>query len=127
QITKTVVTPKFSTFSNDASWVDYDHDGLLDLFVPSYGATSFLYRNIGNGTFATITNSAIVKEIVYGPTSSWADYDNDGFDDLLVAVYGLSPSVNLLYHNNGDGTFTKITSGRIVTDNGFVKVPSPLL
>jgi len=44
----------------------------------------------------------------------WADYDNDGFLDLLLTGFGVSN--NALYHNNGDGTFTQITTGSIVTD-----------
>src|SRR5690606_10000743 len=48
---------------------------------------------------------------------AWGDYDNDGYPDLFVANANFAAGQpNFLYHNNGDGTFTKVTSGSIVTD-----------
>ena len=53
-------------------------------------------------------------------SSSWGDCDNDGDLDLFVANGGDTPNQNnLLYRNNGDGTFTKITAGEIVNDGGW--------
>lgn len=48
---------------------------------------------------------------------AWGDYDNDGFEDLYIADYG-SSSISFLYHNNGDGSFSKITTGLIANDTG---------
>lgn len=111
-----VVNDAGSSFSN--SWVDFDNDGNLDLFVAN-GATSFpqrnfLYQSTGAGTFTKITEGDIVNDVANFSTSSWADYDNDGDSDLFVAQD--ANKKNFLYTNNGDGTFTKITEGDIVND-----------
>ena len=102
------------------AWGDYDNDGLLDLFVVNIqGEPHLLYHNNGNGTFTRITNSIVLGgpngwfDIGNQPVScAWGDYDNDGFLDLTVTDEGGSaPFVNFIYHNNGDGTFTKVTTG----------------
>lgn len=101
------------------SWGDYNNDGNIDLYIcntTNGGAQgkNFLYRNDGNGVFTRILDGDIVNDTDWSLGAAWADYDNDGFLDLYVANY---TGQNRLYHNNGDGTFTKITSGAIVTDN----------
>lgn len=101
--------------SSCASWGDYDNDGFLDLFVGNYNQKNFLYRNNGNGTFTKITSGAIVDDIENTYGCSWGDYDNDRFLDMFVTNHAQN---NSLYHNNGDGTFTKITEGEIVNDGG---------
>jgi hypothetical protein len=94
------------------AWGDYDNDGFLDLFVANYGLRNFLYHNNRDGTFAKISTGNIVTDIANSVCAAWGDYDNDGYLDLFVTVYGGN---NLLYRNNRDGTFTKITTGSIVT------------
>ncbi|MEO8426497.1 MAG: VCBS repeat-containing protein, partial [Verrucomicrobiota bacterium] len=102
--------------SHGMAWGDYDGDGNLDLFVANAGGlNNFLYHNNGDGTFTTITTGSIVNDGGNSTACAWGDYDNDGHLDLFVANAFES---NFLYHNNGDGTFTKITSGNIVTDIG---------
>lgn len=90
------------------SWVDYDGDGDIDLFINQ----DFLYQNDGNGNFTRILNSGIVG---FGTGlnngNSWADMDNDG--DLDLVLVNQSSSSNGVYTNNGDGTFTQITTGDI--------------
>jgi hypothetical protein len=99
------------------SWGDYDNDGNLDLFVSNGGdQNNFLFRNNGDGTFMKITTGAIVNDGGDSRSCAWADYDNDGDLDLFVANAGNQN--NFFYENNGDGTFTKITTGVIVTDGG---------
>jgi hypothetical protein len=98
-----------------ADWGDYDNDGDLDLAVARYGP-NLLYRNNGNGTFAKITAGAIVTDSQQSEICQWVDYDNDGFIDLFAA--NTSGQNESLYHNNGDGTFTKLTTGSIVNDGG---------
>ena len=89
-----------------ASWVDYDSDGDIDLFVNQ----DFLYRNDGNGEFTRITDSGIVG-ITDGLNNGncWGDVNNDGHIDLILA----NRSENGLFMNQGDGTFEKILSGDI--------------
>jgi hypothetical protein len=95
------------------SWGDYDNDGYLDLFVANPNARNFLYHNNGDGTFNKITSGAIVTDIGTGGGCGWADYDNDGYLDLVVAIRA---GANFLYHNNGDGTFARVTVGVVATD-----------
>ncbi|MCH7963097.1 MAG: VCBS repeat-containing protein [Bacteroidetes bacterium] len=105
-----------------ASWGDYDNDGDLDLFVASGGASptpgvdNFLYRNEGNGNFSRITTGEIVNDGGNSINPNWVDYDND--DDLDLFVCNGNFQNNFLYSNNGDGSFTKITTGDIVNDGG---------
>src|SRR5215468_6693724 len=101
--------------SEGCAWGDYDNDGFLDLFVPNFGLKNFLYHNNRNGTFTKVTTGSIATDIANSVCAAWGDYDNDGYLDLFVTTYGGN---NLLYHNNRDGTFTRITNGIIVTDGG---------
>jgi len=98
-----------------ATWGDYDNDGDVDLFVTNnIGYHNFLYRNNGDGTFISIQNDEVVSYNGYSHGASWADYDNDGYLDLFVADF-FSTRFNLLYHNNGDGTFSQVMDNAIAT------------
>ena len=112
-LTGSVVTD--TGFAESGAWADYDNDGRLDLFVSIYGDNNLLYHNMGNGSFAKVNSGEIVTDGGYAQGCAWGDYDNDGFPDLFVANYG---GGNFLYHNNRDGTFTKVSSGSIFTDRG---------
>jgi hypothetical protein len=105
------------TMGGGCGWIDYDQDGLLDLYLvnsaatlaykPAHPVRSALYRNNGDGTFKDVTLKAGVgAEGLFGMGIAVGDYDNDGFPDLFVCGYGRS----ILYHNNGDGTFTDVTA-----------------
>lgn len=63
--------------------------------------------------FSKLTSSAVAAQIGTGVSCAWADYDNDGYPDLLVLHF--LPQTNQLFHNNRDGTFTRITTGHLVT------------
>src|SRR5438270_250464 len=116
-------------------WGDYDNDGFPDLFVTQYGR-NVLYHNNGDGTFTDVTDKAGVAGLEFGTLfhsgATFFDYDRDGKLDLYVGGYvALGPdskrycqlggvrsscppqayggSPDILYHNNGDGTFTNVT------------------
>lgn len=100
--------------------IDYNNDGLMDLFftngakLPELKKTSPAYyncllRNKGDGTFEDVTAKAGLAgaDLGYCFGVAVADYDNDGHQDIFICNAGR----NALYHNNGDGTFSDLTSG----------------
>ncbi len=117
---------------------DYDNDGLNDLFVSYYGQ-NILYKNHGDGTFTDVTAKAGLTQnrLRWNSGCAFLDYDKDGHLDLFVGNYidfdiktaplpeaagcaykgmqvacgppGLDGGKNILYHNNGDGTFTDVS------------------
>ena len=107
-----------------ASWGDMDNDGDLDLFVANNAnQLNFLYVNDGSGNFTNAPNGPVTLTFSWSVGSSWVDYDNDGDLDLFVADgWGSSPSskqTNLLFDNDGTGSFTKVTGHAVVTDSGW--------
>ena len=102
--------------SDGATWGDMDNDGDLDCFVVNwYGVNNLFYLNNGNGSFTQITSGTFVNDGGYSETASWGDYDSDGFLDLYVSNSD-GTNRNFLYHNEKNGTFSKITSGALTTD-----------
>lgn len=104
------------TMGGGCAWIDYDQNGLFDLYLVNSAATkaytpkkplrAALYRNNGDGTFTDVTEQAGVgAEGLFGMGVAVGDYDNDGYPDLLVLGYGRC----ILYHNNRDGTFTDVS------------------
>jgi hypothetical protein len=105
------------TMGSGCGWIDYDQNGLLDIYLVNGAATrlyipkrplqSALYKNNGDGSFTDVTEHAGVgARGLFGMGVAVGDYDNDGFPDLFVLGYGRC----ILYHNNGDGTFSDVTS-----------------
>ena len=93
-------------------WVDFNNDGKLDLFVKNWTTSpNRLYRNNGDGTFTDVAASAGLAD-PRGSNSAWADYDNDGYMDVMITgLGGLTPQpADALFHNNRDGTFTDVTA-----------------
>ena len=121
------------TMGGGVAMLDYNNDGLLDLFFVNGAALldpmpagkspdksdpkywNRLYRNNGDGTFTDVTVQAGVQGTGYGMGVAVADYDNDGFPDLYVTNVGR----NILYHNNGNGTFSDVTTSAGVAGNGW--------
>jgi enediyne biosynthesis protein E4 len=113
------------TMGTGVAWLDYDQDGLMDLFFVQSAATDIykpehplrcaLYHNNGDGTFTDVTEKAGVGgEGHYGQGVAVGDFDNDGYPDLYVTGYNSA----ILYHNNGNGTFTDVTAKAGVADQG---------
>jgi hypothetical protein len=95
-------------FGAGAGWADYDGDGFVDLFVSDFDGNSHLYHNNGNLSFTETTTSAFGGPLMIMNATgvSWADFNNDGHPDLLVLTKGMP----MLYKNNGNGTFTDVTT-----------------
>ena len=100
--------------SGGASIADFDNDGREDLLVLSRGAPS-LFRNLGGWTFEEVAESAGLSRMGDGESAAWADYDRDGDLDLYIVHWyyleqaGLPESRDVLYRNEGDGSFTDVT------------------
>jgi hypothetical protein len=117
-----------------ATFADTLNSGRQDLYVTSTRGGNVLFRNQGDDTFKDVTKEAGLVHVGHSQTAAFFDYDNDGFLDLLVTntaqwteempdasqryypgasdLYSLAKSpkeYNVLYHNNGDGTFTDVT------------------
>jgi hypothetical protein len=117
---------------------DYDNDAWPDIFVTAYGK-SILYKNNHDGTFTDVTEKAGLAAPGWTTSAVWFDYDNDGKLDLFVCSFVdysgvrklecgnnqigrnyycvprvFKPTASLLYHNNGDGTFTEVSKGTAI-------------
>lgn len=103
------------TMSTGIATFDFDGDGLIDIYFPNGAALPgvtydppprhALYRNLGNGKFQDVSHSAGIDCTAFGLGVTVGDVDNDGFPDVYLNNFG----PNILYCNNGDGTFTEMT------------------
>jgi enediyne biosynthesis protein E4 len=124
------------TMPGGVALFDYNNDGLLDIFMVNGGRINSpvatrddfdrhdptywnrLYRQNKDGSFTDVTEPAGLANAGdgnYGMGVAVGDYDNDGYPDLYVTSYGK----NILYHNNGDGTFTDVTAKAGVSGGGW--------
>lgn len=121
------------TMGSGVALFDYDNDGRLDLFfvngaeindpsppgtIPTKTGQKYwnrLYHQKTDGTFEDVTEKAGLQGTGYGMGVAVGDYDNDGFEDLIVTGYG----GNHLYHNNGNGTFTDVSDKAAVAGSGW--------
>lgn len=139
-----LISGRGKPWSVAAGWIDYNNDGLLDLFVVNYldysistahtcqtdnivdycspneyrGTPNVLFRNNGDGTFTDVSQQSHISQYVgKGMGVAFADYDDDGFTDIFVSN---DTFPNFLLHNNGDGTFTDVAlaAGVAYNENG---------
>jgi hypothetical protein len=121
--TKITSDPIVTSSGNVATgaWADYDDDGFFDLLqirVTAPGPNP-LYRNKGDGSFTRVMEPSLQALLANDGVYCWGDYDNDGYPDLFVPEgHGLGLK-NLLYHNNGDGTFMRVTNSPIAQETGY--------
>src|SRR5262245_51553730 len=126
---------------------DYDNDGAADVYITAFGP-DVLWHNTGSGSFTEVTRSAGITDTRWGTSCAFADYDHDGDLDLYVANYvkfdpstipargttadcrfmatdvfcgpkRLPGDADILYRNNGDGTFTDVTASAGIIDPGY--------
>jgi len=114
----------FEAKGGGAGAFDFDNDGWMDIllvqgstlerFRSGDNAGPSLFRNKGDGTFEDVTQKARFKrQAGWGMGVTFGDYDNDGFTDIYLTCLG----PNILYRNNGDGTFTDVTERAGVGDH----------
>ncbi len=119
------IMPWMSSVGAAAAVGDFDNDGWLDVYVTSSrkGTPNHLYRNNGNGTFTDVAGAAAVDGANDDDGVSmdciWLDFDNDGWRDLYVVRWGK----DLLFRNNGDGTFRTLTEERFRAPDGTPGTP----
>ena len=127
--------PELRVRGMGAAWGDYDNDGRLDLVVTGYDRI-YLFHNNGDGTFSDVSHKAGLDRRGFWTGVSWGDYNRDGYLDLYVCEYvkykrdeqnattsstqfglevpftlnpaSFEPGRNLLFRNNGNGTFTEV-------------------
>ena len=92
------------------AWADFDRDGDLDAY-----ADGILYRNDGSDIFTDVTGAAGINPSGYLLSATWADTDNDLWPDLYITN---NSGNDYLYHNNGNGTFSDVTSAAGINNGG---------
>jgi hypothetical protein len=117
-----------------AIWGDYNNDGHLDLYIVRHGSQEalespgeqdLLFKNNGDGTFVDVTTDSKINCRGHGQGAAWADYNQDGSLDIFISNYGVyiygedwfdyKNEPSCLLKNNGDGTFSDVTSSSGIT------------
>ncbi len=94
-------------------FVDYNNDGFLDVFLSGFDNATYisnLYKNDQNGGLTLVPNTGL-QGVAYS-AAVWADFDDDGYEDLFLCGMGFypDPNISIVYKNNGDDTFSEIQS-----------------
>lgn len=142
-VTKAAGLDQPGPYSHGAAAFDYDCDGFTDLLITGYNRVA-LYHNDGGRRFTDVTKAARLDDKLWSTTAGWGDLDGDGFPEIYIAHYGdwgfetnhptdcsydgrtrdvcqprrFKPLSHTLYRNNGNGTFTDVSTTLKVTKNG---------
>ncbi|HXG47277.1 MAG TPA: CRTAC1 family protein [Methylomirabilota bacterium] len=118
EVTAQAGLSKNTGWTLDVGHADFDLDGDQDFYVASDYGTDWLYLNNGDGTFTDVTEKALGFDTKKGMNAEIADYDNDGLLDVYVTniTDEYMKECNMLWHNNGDGTFTDLSKETATCD-----------
>ena len=117
QVTEGIAVNDFG-YSETAAWGDYDNDGFVDLYVTNSDSLkqNYLYHNNGDATFTKVLSGDLVTDAYISRCANWIDFDLDGDADLFVT--NEANQHENFYINNGDATFTKLSSDPLVMNGG---------
>jgi hypothetical protein len=112
---------KVNGWALDAGHGDFNNDGLQDLYIACDYGTDHVFLNNGDGTFREVTEKATGWDTKKGMNVDVADYDNDGWLDVYVTniTDEYMKECNMLWHNNGDGTFTDVAKETGTCETGW--------
>ncbi|MBI4553098.1 MAG: VCBS repeat-containing protein [Candidatus Latescibacteria bacterium] len=112
EVATTAGVAGFNNFSSSGAWADYNNDGKLDLYVTNFlrEEQDFLYQNLGGGRFGIQLPNTVKGNPLW---AAWGDYNLDGNLDFYLARFN---GENLLFKNNGNNTFTNVTTAAKVGD-----------
>ena len=116
---------EFGQMGGGCVFFDYDNDGWEDLYLTSGLSRDKLYRNLGNGSFGEMTSAGFqITENFYTTAAVSGDINNDGYRDLLVTTWNGKDNLgnferNLLFINNGNGTFSEIGLSAGLNETSF--------
>ncbi len=106
------IMPEVASMGASVSIVDFDRDGWPDIYVTNsaLGSRNALYRNLHDGTFQDVASEMKIADVNQAGTgvsmaAVWGDYDNDGYEDLLLIKWGRPE----LFHNDGGRGFTRVS------------------
>jgi outer membrane protein assembly factor BamB len=105
KITSGAIVEEIDTSAAASSWIDFNNDGFLDMFILRALKSPVLYLNDGHGSFTKQTNVIDANWPYNSRSFAWADYDLDGDQDIYIANW---EEPGCLYQNNGNGTFSRV-------------------
>jgi enediyne biosynthesis protein E4 len=112
---------KVTGWALDVGHGDFNNDGLQDIYIACDYGTDHVFLNNGNGTFREVTETATGWDTKKGMNVDVADYDNDGWLDIYVTniTDEYMKECNMLWHNNGNGTFTDVAKETGTCETGW--------
>jgi len=121
EVTEKAGLGKITGWTLDVGHGDLNNDGLQDFYIACDYGTDHVFLNNGDGTFREVTEKATGWDTKKGMNADIADYDNDGWLDIYVTniTDEYMKECNMLWHNNGDGTFTDVSRETGTCDTGW--------